>query len=606
MKTCRVRMLAFCLLSGTVFGQGVPWGRAVPVRQLSLSPYSMAPRADGGVVAVWPFLNPRTGGYDLQWESFDSAFVSRGTKPLVSDVFCYPQFQFQITALKDGDFILCWVAETGHGKDVFSRRFNFRGEETGPLVQVNMTGVENVLPRTSALANGGFVVVWERMRIGSDVMARLFNADGTPPGAEFRVCPVPDAIQQYPFSVAGGDGGFLIQWDGPVTSTGNQSVFLRCFDEGGIGEGDAIRVFDTLQGISPCDRPVTVLRNGGVIAVGIRFNPANPFVSDVRFKVFPREGLEYGPVAVVNEHHQYMNRTPSVIALTNGGFAVAWVEAETPPVYREHVALRCYDGDCHSMGDEMRLGDPEKDGFLSSLCPLSGGGFVVAWQEADGMLFMKPFRDEPLVHTLVPFEALEPRNDLTLPSDSCTFSWQSATRQTVCYPWEVRYDVLLDDNPDFSSPERRTVDKDTFLVVSDLRPGATYFWKVLARNTAGDSLWSSDTNGFFVSLTGIRVGNPSPSAVPKRTGLLSNFPNPFNPRTRVTYALDRDAVVHLSVRDVRGRLIRRLVSGRKSAGIEAAEWDGCDAEGNSAAAGIYFAVLEADGIRDTRKMLLVK
>jgi hypothetical protein len=79
------------------------------------------------------------------------------------------------------------------------------------------------------------------------------------------------------------------------------------------------------------------------------------------------------------------------------------------------------------------------------------------------------------------------------------------------------------------------------------------------------------------------------------------FPNPFNPVTRISYVLPRRTVVALSVYDVRGKLVERLVSGAKAAGEHVVEWD---ATGRSS--GIYFYRLEVGDYAETRKMVLLR
>ena len=86
-----------------------------------------------------------------------------------------------------------------------------------------------------------------------------------------------------------------------------------------------------------------------------------------------------------------------------------------------------------------------------------------------------------------------------------------------------------------------------------------------------------------------------------------NAPNPFNPRTEIAFALPADAAVRLVVLDVAGRLVRTLVDGeRMAAGPHRRAWDGRDTSGNGVAAGVYLYVLEADGVRLSGTMALVK
>ena len=91
--------------------------------------------------------------------------------------------------------------------------------------------------------------------------------------------------------------------------------------------------------------------------------------------------------------------------------------------------------------------------------------------------------------------------------------------------------------------------------------------------------------------------------MPGSLSLEQNFPNPFNPSTRIRYRIpDGGArIVRLAVYDVAGREVAVLASGEKMAGEYVATWD---AGGN--ASGVYFCRLLADGRMAARKMLLVR
>ncbi len=90
--------------------------------------------------------------------------------------------------------------------------------------------------------------------------------------------------------------------------------------------------------------------------------------------------------------------------------------------------------------------------------------------------------------------------------------------------------------------------------------------------------------------------------------LLPAVPNPFNPETLLRYTLPAggDHAVRLEVRDVRGRLTKRLLDRHQPGGSWQVRWDGTDRTGARAAAGIYLVILEVDGIRASRKVILLK
>ncbi|MYB02448.1 T9SS type A sorting domain-containing protein [Candidatus Poribacteria bacterium] len=99
--------------------------------------------------------------------------------------------------------------------------------------------------------------------------------------------------------------------------------------------------------------------------------------------------------------------------------------------------------------------------------------------------------------------------------------------------------------------------------------------------------------------------------VPKRTALLVNYPNPFNPETWIPYQLAVAADVTLTIYTADGQQVRKLSLGHKPAGIyesksRAAYWEGKNELGEFVASGLYFYTLAADDFIATRKMLIIK
>ena len=98
---------------------------------------------------------------------------------------------------------------------------------------------------------------------------------------------------------------------------------------------------------------------------------------------------------------------------------------------------------------------------------------------------------------------------------------------------------------------------------------------------------------------------------PKKTYLLPNYPNPFNPETWLPYQLAEPTDVSISIYATDGRLIRTLAFGHQSEGIyqdksRAAYWDGRNALGEFVASGVYFYTLKAGEFTATQKMLIRK
>jgi len=85
-----------------------------------------------------------------------------------------------------------------------------------------------------------------------------------------------------------------------------------------------------------------------------------------------------------------------------------------------------------------------------------------------------------------------------------------------------------------------------------------------------------------------------------------NYPNPFNPETRITYSLANGADVIIKIFNVRGRLVRTFVNEFKSAGQYSILWDGRDSSGLLVPSGTYIYQIKAGDFEQTRKMVLLK
>ena len=98
---------------------------------------------------------------------------------------------------------------------------------------------------------------------------------------------------------------------------------------------------------------------------------------------------------------------------------------------------------------------------------------------------------------------------------------------------------------------------------------------------------------------------------PKRTALLPNYPNPFNPETWIPYQLSTPAEVTVHIYTANGTLVRTLRLGYRPAGKyrdrkAAAYWDGKNSFGEPVASGVYLYTLSAGQTSMTRRMVIRK
>lgn len=93
---------------------------------------------------------------------------------------------------------------------------------------------------------------------------------------------------------------------------------------------------------------------------------------------------------------------------------------------------------------------------------------------------------------------------------------------------------------------------------------------------------------------------------PKDFELAQNFPNPFNPITRIHYQLPEPASVMITIYNIRGQKVRTLVNEKQFAGYHFTIWDGRDQVGQEVASGIYFYCFQSEKYRQIRRMVFMK
>lgn len=132
-------------------------------------------------------------------------------------------------------------------------------------------------------------------------------------------------------------------------------------------------------------------------------------------------------------------------------------------------------------------------------------------------------------------------------------------------------------------------------------PSKTTIVKFLVSNSKtvygiyNDNLWQLSGTNIVVANESIRVETPT------KIVLEQNYPNPFNPSTTISFELPKNEFVTLSIYDMTGKEIERLVKGYLNSGAHSYSWA---AEGITS--GIYFYRLQTRSFSQTKKMILLK
>ena len=135
-----------------------------------------------------------------------------------------------------------------------------------------------------------------------------------------------------------------------------------------------------------------------------------------------------------------------------------------------------------------------------------------------------------------------------------------------------------------------------------LIPGASYWYFLESVEISGDNSLHDP-----VSLEiPYQEDDLQPPHLPVDYGLQHNYPNPFNPFTQISFNLDHECLIDLTIYDVKGNLVRNLISGQHSSGLHEYTWDGKDNSGKQMGSGIYLYNLNYGKNSSHKKMILMK
>ena len=259
-----------------------------------------------------------------------------------------------------------------------------------------------------------------------------------------------------------------------------------------------------------------------------------------------------------------------------------------------------------------RIFDVTNPGSPSLLGTISGDGVVYhhsGWPSADGrFLYLNDELSSDPQPDIMVYDLLNPANPVLVDSFQDPNSTIHNTYRIGSYLFASYYtsgfrifdvsdpyDIAVVDEYD-TSP--------SFLGEGDFN-GA---WGCHPFTPSGLIYVSDIEHGLFIFRFTPPTATDAPVLAIEPTGfeLRQNHPNPVRHATTIDYVLERTGSVDLSVYDLRGRRVRSLVSGDRTAGPAAAIWDGRDELGKTVAAGTYFYRLEVGGQTETRRMVVVR
>jgi len=136
-------------------------------------------------------------------------------------------------------------------------------------------------------------------------------------------------------------------------------------------------------------------------------------------------------------------------------------------------------------------------------------------------------------------------------------------------------------------------------ITENLDPGHSYMIRFSARTEHRVTV--VDVEPFYIRNTPVGIEDHRKATPPFHYELKQNFPNPFNPVTTIAYHLPISDFVMLTVYDLNGKEVMKLVEKKQSAGHYRVQFDGTEL-----ASGVYIFRLQTSQFDDSKKFILIK
>ncbi len=134
-----------------------------------------------------------------------------------------------------------------------------------------------------------------------------------------------------------------------------------------------------------------------------------------------------------------------------------------------------------------------------------------------------------------------------------------------------------------------------------------YVYDIVKTNDDGFVLTGRSDDNLYIIKLGSEGISSADDLIINNNFKLSNHPNPFNPTTTISFSLQNNSNIELSIYNIKGQKVKQLIIDQLSAGQHSVVWDGNDENNQPVGSGIYFYKLKINGnSKAINKMILIK
>ncbi len=287
------------------------------------------------------------------------------------------QYGPRSTALADGGYVVTWYSfQNRNYNRIYAQRYDANGNAVGRKFVVSNAANPERSPTITALADGGFLVTWTRDQAnlnlyfppGTDIYARRYDASGNAVGSEFIISiSAQTSFQVTPTITALADGGFVVTWLVVSVDLDSYNAFRQVVGRRYDASGNAVGS----EFIISADYFTTLSQASTTALADGSFVTTWSTNGGMYARRYEASGNAVGSEFIIsNAPNSHYN--PSTTALSDGGFVTTWERSS-------NIYARRYDANANAVGSEFIISNAPNSQYIPSTTALADGGFVSTW-----------------------------------------------------------------------------------------------------------------------------------------------------------------------------------------------------------------------------------
>ena len=283
----------------------------------------------------------------------------------------------------EGNTVVVWTSDAaadGDGQTIMARRFDALGSPIGTEFVVNTTGTDHQSSASVAMDDAGnFAVAWASANqdgSGEGIYARLYDSNGTALTGELPVNTTTAGAQSDPSIAMDADGDFVIVWAGAGTGD-TVGVFGQRFDSSGAAQSGEFLINQTTSNNQQF-ADVSMDRLGNFVVTWTSTNQDGS-ANGVYLRRYGNDGTARGPEELVNTNTTGSQWLSSVSSNASGAFAVAWRDDGQAG----ELFMQLYDSDGSKNGGEIQLPSaPTASANYPTVAMDDAGRVTAVWEDS--------------------------------------------------------------------------------------------------------------------------------------------------------------------------------------------------------------------------------